>query len=81
MEANGAPKQPDYKLSLKKSSFVFGRTTEFIQVWKYLKESKWWQNFYFICVNYPFNSLGYICSNSQKYMGQNYKLLFYAQNH
>ncbi len=26
-------------------------------------------------------SLGYICSNSQKYIGQNYRFLFYAKNH
>ncbi len=50
MEVNGAPKQPDYKLS----SFVFSRTKNFIQVWIYLRVSKW-QNFHF-WVNYPFNS-------------------------
>ncbi len=33
------------------SSFVFGRTK--IQVWNYLRVSKWWQNFHF-WVNYPF---------------------------
>ncbi len=27
------------------SSFVFGRTNTFIQVWNYLRVSKWWQNF------------------------------------
>ncbi len=35
-------------------SFVFGRTKKFIQVWNYLRVSKWWQNFHF-WVNYPFN--------------------------
>ncbi len=35
------------------SSFVFGRTNTFIQVWNYLRLSKWWQNFHF-WVNYPF---------------------------
>ncbi len=37
----------------KTSSFVFGRTKKFIQVWNYLRVSKWWQNFQF-WVNYPF---------------------------
>ncbi len=36
------------------SSFVFSRTKTFIQVWNYLRVSKWWQNFHF-WVNYPFN--------------------------
>ncbi len=36
------------------SSFVFGRTKKFIQVWNYLRVSKLWQNFHF-WVNYPFN--------------------------
>ncbi len=35
------------------SSFVFGRTKTFIQVWNYLRVSKW-QNFHF-WVKYPFN--------------------------
>ncbi len=35
------------------SSFVFGWTKKFIQVWNYLRVSKWWQNFHF-WVNYPF---------------------------
>ncbi len=35
------------------SSFVFSRTKTFIQVWNYLRVSKWWQNFHF-WVNYPF---------------------------
>ncbi len=34
--------------------FVFGRTKIFIQVWNYLRVSKWWQCFNF-WVNYPFN--------------------------
>ncbi len=37
------------------SSFVFGRTKKFIQVWNYLRVSKWWQNFHF-WVNYPFKA-------------------------
>ncbi len=36
------------------SSFVFSRTKKFIQVWNYLRVSKWWQNFHFFWVNYPF---------------------------
>ncbi len=36
------------------SSFVFSRTKTFIQVWNYLRVSKWWQNFHF-WVNYSFN--------------------------
>ncbi len=40
IEVNGAPKQPDYN---KISSFVF-RTNTFIQVWIYLRMSKWWQS-------------------------------------
>ncbi len=54
IEVNGAPKPPDYKLILQISSFVFGRTKKFTQVWNYLRVSKWWQNFHF-WVNYPFN--------------------------
>ncbi len=42
------------KTFFKISSFVFSRTKKFIQVWKYSRVSKWWQNFHF-CVNYPFN--------------------------
>ncbi len=38
------------------SSFVFSRTKKFIQVWNYLRVSKWWQNFHF-WVNYPFKAL------------------------
>ncbi len=37
------------------SSFVFSRTKTFIQVWNYLRLSKWWQNFHF-WVNYPFKT-------------------------
>ncbi len=40
------------------SSFVFGRTKTFIQVWNYLRvinaDIKLWQDFHFL-VNYPFN--------------------------
>ncbi len=32
---------------------MFSRTKTFIQVWNYLRVSKWWQNFHF-WVNYPF---------------------------
>ncbi len=45
------------------SSFVFSRTKTFIQVWNYLRVSKWWYNFYF-WVNYPFNSLFKIIQNT-----------------
>ncbi len=45
------------------SSFVFSRANTFIQVWNYLRVSKWWHNFHF-WVNYPFkseyDSVGYI---------------------
>ncbi len=34
---------------------VFGRTKKCIQVWNYLRVSKWWQNFHF-WVNYPFKT-------------------------
>ncbi len=44
------------------SSFVFSRTKTFIQVWNYLRVSKWY-NFYF-WVNYPFNSLFKIIQNT-----------------
>ncbi len=60
------PKTAWLQTFFKISSFVFGRTKKFIQVWNYLRVSKWWQNFHF-WVNYPFKSLGYVCSNSQKY--------------
>ncbi len=53
MEVNGAPKLRGYKLSSKYLPFVFGRSKTSIQVWDYLRVSKWWQNFHF-CVNYPF---------------------------
>ncbi len=35
------------------SSFIFGRTNKSIQVWNYLRVSKWWKSFHF-WVNYPF---------------------------
>ncbi len=38
------------------SSFVFSRTKTFIQIWNYLRVSKWWQNFHF-WVNYPFKCI------------------------
>ncbi len=37
------------------SSFVYGRTKKFIQVWNHLRVRKWWQNFHF-WVNYPFKA-------------------------
>ncbi len=48
------PKTAWLQTFFKISSFVFGRTKKFIQVWNYLRVSKWWQNFHF-WVNYPFN--------------------------
>ncbi len=50
------PKTAWLQTFFKISSFVFGRTKKFIQVWDYLRVSKWWQNFHF-WVNYPFNIL------------------------
>ncbi len=38
------------------SSVVFSRTKKFIQVWNYLRVSKWWHNFYF-WVNSPLRSM------------------------
>ncbi len=48
------PKTAWLQTFFKISSFVFSRTKKFIQVWNYLRVSKWWQNFHF-WVNYPFN--------------------------
>ncbi len=48
------PKTAWLQTFFKISSFVFSRTKTFIQVWNYLRVSKWWQNFHF-WVNYPFN--------------------------
>ncbi len=47
------PKTAWLQTFFKISSFVFGRTKTFIQVWNYLRVSKWWQDFHF-WVNYPF---------------------------
>ncbi len=47
------PKTAWLQTFFKISSFVFGRTKKFIQVWNYLRVSKWRQNFHF-WVNYPF---------------------------
>ncbi len=47
------PKTAWLQTFFKLSSFVFGRTKTFIQVWNYLRVSKWWQNFNF-WVNHPF---------------------------
>ncbi len=53
------PKTAWLQTFFKISSFVFCRTKTFIQVWNYLRVSKWWQNFHF-WVNYPFKStVGY----------------------
>ncbi len=60
MEVNGAPKQPDYKLSSEYLPLCSGRTKTFIQVWNYLRVIKWWQNFHF-WVNYPFKIISQIC--------------------
>ncbi len=53
------PKRAWLQTFFKISSFVFGRTNKFIQVWNYLRVSKWWQNFHF-WVNYPFNTVTYL---------------------
>ncbi len=47
------PKTAWLQTFFKISSVVFSRTKKFIQVWNYLRVSKWWQNFDF-WVNYPF---------------------------
>ncbi len=49
------PKTAWLQTFFKISSFVF-RTNTFIQVWIYLRESKWWQNFHF-WVYCPFKQL------------------------
>ncbi len=49
------PRTALFPTFLRISSFVFSRTKAFIQVWNYLRVSKWWQNFHF-WVNYPFKS-------------------------
>ncbi len=48
------PKTAWLQTFFKISSFVF-RTKKFIQVWNYLRVSKWWQNFHF-WVYCPFKS-------------------------
>ncbi len=52
------PKTAWLQIFFKISSFVFSRTKIFIQVWKYLKVSKWWHNLHF-WVNYTFKSTIY----------------------
>ncbi len=47
------PRTAQFPTFFRISSFVFGRTKTFIQVWNYLRVSKWWHNFHF-WVNYPF---------------------------
>ncbi len=49
------PKTAWLQTFFKISYFVFGSTKKFIQVWNYLRVSKWWQNFHF-WVNYPLSS-------------------------
>ncbi len=49
------PKTAWLQTFFKITSFVFSRTKKFIQVWNYLRVSKWWQNFNF-WVNYPFKT-------------------------
>ncbi len=48
------PKTTLLQTFFKISSSVFGRTKKCIQVWNYMRVSKWWQHFNF-WVNYPFN--------------------------
>ncbi len=50
------PKTAWLQTFFKISSFVFGRTKNFIQVWNYLRVGNWWQNLIF-WVNYPFKSI------------------------
>ncbi len=50
------PKTVWLQTFFKISSFVFGRTKKLIQVWNYMKASKWWQNFHF-WVNYRFKGV------------------------
>ncbi len=57
------------------SSFVFSRTKTFIQVWNYLRVSKWWQNFNF-WVNYPFNVSIYYLKPLNASVKQSWTLLF-----
>ncbi len=52
MEVNGAHKTALFPTFFKISSIVFCRTKTFIQVWNYLRVSKW-QKFHF-WLNYPF---------------------------
>ncbi len=54
MEVNGAAKQPVTNFLFRIYFFVFSRINKQIQVWNYMKVSKWWQNFNY-WVNYPFN--------------------------
>ncbi len=53
------PRSALFPTFFKISSFVFSRTNTFIQVWNYLRVSKWWQNFHF-WVNYPFKN-NFVC--------------------
>ncbi len=47
------PKTARLQTFFKISSLVFSRTNKLMQVWKYLRVSKLWQNFHF-WVSYPF---------------------------
>ncbi len=76
------------------SSFVFGRTKKLIQVWKYLRVSKWWQNCHF-WVNYPFKGdllcknhfyklfehscVAAVCENNQPIMLKIQQLIFFIK--
>ncbi len=85
------PKSAWLQNFFKISSIVFGRTKTFIQVWNYLRVSKWWQNFHF-WVNYPFkyyivhslcnmfqqcisNIYNVFTNNSQNWLYTDFKLL------
>ncbi len=58
------PKTAWLQTFLKISSFVFSRTKTFIQVWNYLRESKWWQDYHF-WVTYPFKACSLSVGHSE----------------
>ncbi len=77
------PKTAWLQTFFKISSFVFSRTNTFIQVWIYLRMSKWWQNFHF-WVNYPFKSLwGIFVAIDKQYIVwvKIIHFFFYDKNH
>ncbi len=51
------PKTAWLQTFFKISSFVFSRTKAFIQVWNYLRMSKWWQNFHFFGWTIPLKKI------------------------